>query len=94
MKQVNTFAEYMADEERISEADRAAIRFEAALIRKMVEAREHKGLSQRALAKLSGVQQPVIARLERMNATPQVDTLLRLLVPLGYTLDIVPLQSS
>ena len=31
-----------------------------------------------------------IARLEKMNAAPQVSTLLKVLKPLGYTLAIVP----
>jgi transcriptional regulator with XRE-family HTH domain len=39
---------------------------------------------------MSGLKQPAIARLERMQATPQVDTLFRVLKPLGYTLAIVP----
>ena len=55
MKQVNTFSEYMNDEERVSPAEREKINFEIELIGKMVEAREQKGLSQRELAELSGV---------------------------------------
>ncbi len=60
----------------------------------MIEAREAKGLSQRELAKLSGVKQPAIARIESMKSTPQIDTILKVLVPLGYTLEIVPLRKS
>ena len=58
----------------------------------MVEAREAQGVSQRDLSKLSGVKQPAIARMESMKSTPQIDTLLKVLVPLGYTLEIVPLD--
>ena len=54
-KEVNTFAEYMADTERITDAEREQINFQVALIGKMIEAREERGLSQRELAKLSGV---------------------------------------
>ena len=60
----------------------------------MIEAREAKGLSQRALAKLSGVKQPAIARMESMKSTPQINTLIKVLIPLGYTLEIVPLNQS
>ena len=73
---------------------REKVDFEVALIGKMIEAREKKGISQRKLAELSGVKQPAIARLESMKATPQIDTILKLLVPLGYTLKIVPLQEE
>lgn len=94
MKEITTFADYMADETRVSSAEREKINFEVALIGKMIEAREEKGLSQRDLAELSGVKQPAIARLESMKATPQIDTLLKILAPLGYTLSITPIKNS
>ena len=90
-KEVNTFAEYMADESRVSDAERERIHFQVALIGKMIEAREQKGISQRQLAELSGVKQPAIARLESMGSTPQIDTLFKILAPLGYTLSITPI---
>jgi transcriptional regulator with XRE-family HTH domain len=65
-----------------------------ALIGKMIKAREEKGLSQRELAEISGVKHPAIARLESMKATPQIDNLFKVLHPLGYTIEIVPLINS
>ncbi len=62
------------------------------LIGKLIEARDAQGISQRALAEKSGVKQPVIARLERGTRSPQLSTIIKLLHPLGYTLDIVPLE--
>ena len=41
-----------------------------------------------------GLKQPAIARIESHRSVPRVDTLLKLLVPLGYTLKIVPLEGS
>ena len=93
-KDVQTFADYMADETRVSPAEREKINFEIALIGKMIEAREAKGLSQRDLAEMSGVKQPAIARLESMKTTPQIDTLFKILNPLGYTLSIVPIEQG
>ena len=89
---IDTFSDYMADETRISSAERERINFEISLIGKMIEAREKKGISQRKLAELSGLKQPAIARLESMRATPQIDTLFKILHPLGYTIEIVPLS--
>lgn len=94
MEKPKTFQEYFNDDSRISPEMREKVDFEVALIGKMIEAREKKGISQRKLAELSGVKQPAIARLESMKATPQIDTILKLLVPLGYTLKIVPLQEE
>lgn len=93
-KEINTFADYISDETRVSDAEREQINFQVKLIGKMVEAREEKGISQRELAKLSGVKQPAIARLESMKSTPQIDTLFKILTPLGYTLSIIPLSKK
>lgn len=87
-----TLSDYLNDESKVTKAERAQIEFETELIGKLIEAREQRGLSQRDLAKLSGVKQPSIARLESMRATPQIDTLFKLLNPLGYTLVIEALK--
>ncbi len=55
----------------------------AALLR---EARRDAGLTQRDLARRSGVPQPNIARIERGQADPRVATLERLLVACGRSL--------
>ena len=94
MKSAKTFAEYMNDETRVTPAEKEKINFEVELIGKMIEAREEKGLSQRQLAEICGVKQPAIARLESMKTTPQIDTLFKVLNPLGYTISIVPLSSE
>ena len=94
MKEINTFADYMADESRVTPEERRKIDFEVELIGKMIEAREMKGYSQRELAELSGVKQPAIARMESLKSTPQIDTLLKILAPLGYTLSITPIKGK
>lgn len=94
MKEINTFADYMADESRVTPEERQKINFEVELIGKMIEAREKKGYSQRELAELSGVKQPAIARMESLKSTPQIDTLLKILAPLGYTLSITPIKEK
>ena len=85
MKEINTFADYMADESRVTPEERRKIDFEVELIGKMIEAREKKGYSQRELAELSGVKQPAIARMESLKSTPQIDTLLKILYLNGTT---------
>ena len=94
MNKVKTFSDYMNDDSRVSAAEREQIQFEIELIGKVIEARKEKGLSQRDLAVLSGVKQPAIARLESMQATPKIDTLIKILNPLGYTLSIVPVDHA
>ena len=84
----------MADESRVTAEEKRKINFEVELIGKMIEAREKKGYSQRELAELSGVKQPAIARMESLKSTPQIDTLLKILAPLGYTLSITPINGK
>lgn len=93
-KEIKTFDDYMADETRVTASEREQILFEASLIGKMIEARESRGITQRELARLSGIMQPAIARLESMRTAPQIDTVLRILEPLGYTLEIVPIKKE
>jgi hypothetical protein len=49
-KVIDTFSDYINDDSRVSPAERERLNFEVALIGKMIEAREQKGISQRELA--------------------------------------------
>lgn len=71
-----------------------AIDLEKDLIRTMVAIREEKGLTQSQLAEMCNVKQPVIARMESAVHSPQIDSLLKILTPLGYTLQIVPMSKK
>lgn len=51
-----------------------------------------RGLTQAELAELCKVKQPAIARLETGGHSPRIDSLLKVLGPLGYTLQIVPMK--
>ncbi|MCH5277874.1 MAG: helix-turn-helix transcriptional regulator [Desulfovibrionaceae bacterium] len=86
------FWDFYNDDSNVSPVERAKIEFQVELIGKLVEARKAKGFTQAQLAEAAGLRQPAVARLERMKATPQIDTLFRLLIPLGYKLAIVPHQ--
>lgn len=65
-----------------------------ALIGELIKARQEKGISQKKLEELSGVKQPVIARMEKGTTIPQLDTILKVLAPLGKTLAVVPLNNQ
>lgn len=55
----------------------------------MCEAREMLGISQRDLAQKSGLAQSVIARFESGVSSPRLDTLVKMLSPLGLKLQAV-----
>ena len=68
------------------------IRLEMEIIEATINARKSLNLTQRELSKRSGVKQPVIARIEKCVNSPQTNTLIKILYPMGYTLRVVPLD--
>lgn len=75
--------------EEIAESD-----LRVALIGEMIKARKEKGITQKQLEKLSGVKQPVIARMECGKTSPQLDTVMKVLSALGMKLVIVPIEDK
>ena len=71
----------------------AASNLRVALMVELIRARHEQGISQKRLEEMSGVRQPTIARMEKGYTSPQIDTLLKVLAPLGKTLAIVPMQA-
>ena len=63
-----------------------------AIIGELIKARREQNISQRQLEELSGVKQPIISRMESGETNPQLDTVLKVLAPLGKTLAVVPLS--
>ncbi len=86
-KQVRKDLNLTAEEESM-------IELEKELIKTLVKIREEQGLSQAELAAMCNVKQPVIARMEKHVHSPQIDSLLHILVPLGYKLQIVPIKKK
>jgi len=60
----------------------------------IARARRDRGITQKKLEELSGVKQPVIARMEKGSTKPQLDTILKVLAPLGKTLYIGDLPAA
>ena len=64
------------------------------LIKDFVLKRKNANLTQEQLAAKTSIIRTTIARIESGVNSPQVDTLLKLLEPLGYTLKIVPIEKN
>ena len=80
--------------ELFTEEEIAQSNLRVALIGELISARHKQGISQKKLEELSGVRQQVIARMERGNTSPQIETVLKVLAPLGKTLAVVPLKNK
>ena len=72
----------------ISKEDEVQIAFEKDLINKIISIREKEGLSQAELADKAKIKQSQVARFEKATHSPQINSLLKILYPLGYTLKL------
>ena len=66
----------------------AASDLRVAMMIEIAHARKERGISQKKLEELSGVKQPIIARMEKGSTSPNIETVLKVLAPLGKTLYI------
>lgn len=64
------------------------------IISELVRVRESKRMSQKKLSELVSMSQPSLARLESKRISPGIDTMIKLLAPLGYTLEVVPIKEK
>lgn len=58
------------------------------MIIKITEKRIALGMSQRDLANVSGIKQPMIARIEKFAVVPRLDTIIKIANCLDLTFDI------
>ena len=65
----------------------------AEIVGAMVEQRNAMGISQRDLAAMCGIPQSSVARIESYKTTPNLDTLLKIMQPLGLKLTVEPISS-
>lgn len=77
----------------LTEEEKAASELRVSIIGELIKARRERGISQKKLEELSGVKQPIIARMEKGSTNPQLETILKVLAPLGKTLAVVPLET-
>ena len=72
----------------------AASNLRVALIGELIKARQEKGIDKEKLVELSGVKKPIISRMEKGSTTPQLESFLKVLAPLGKTLAVVPIEKN
>ena len=77
--------------ENLTEEEIKAIRAKAKLLGEIIDARQELQLTQKKLESMSGIKQPMIAKIENGNVNPSLDSLLRLLVSMGKTIKVVPI---
>jgi len=73
---------------KIIENEKRLIELEYNLICDFIKLRNELGLSQQKMADESGVIREMIAVIENRKKHPQINTLIKILEPFGYTLSI------
>ena len=73
-------------ETELRELDFAGAALDLAIF--LYRVRERKGLSQSAAARLAGLQQQAVSRLEHGDGSPRLETIQKYLDALGYSLEL------
>lgn len=88
MKTWNDYKNYVKSIDPEEKNDIEEIETIAEIIGAVIEQRKSMGLSQRDLAEQCGMPQSSVARIESFKTTPNVETLLRIMQPLGLKLTV------
>jgi predicted XRE-type DNA-binding protein len=72
----------------------AAVDLRVEIMLEITRARREQGISQKKLEEITGVKQQMISRMEKGYESSQIDTLLKVLLPLGKTLSVVDLDTA
>lgn len=86
MKTWDTYKDYVKKVDPDAKRDIEEMENIAAIVSKMVEKRNDLGITQRDLAAMCGIPQSSVARIESFQTTPNLDTLLKIMQPLGLKL--------
>lgn len=74
--------------------DKDTMELEYKLICDFIKLRHDKGLTQKQMANEAGVVREMIAVIENQTKHPQINTLIKILKPFGYTLSITKIKEE
>ena len=90
MRTWNDYKEHVREVDPIAANDINEIENIASIVGALIEQRTALGISQRELASLCGIPQSSVARIESYKSAPNLDTLLKIMQPLGLKLTVSP----
>lgn len=76
------------------EEEKRIVELEYNLICDFIKLRKELGLSQQKMADTAGVVREMIAVIENQKKHPQINTLIKILEPFGYTLSITKIKED
>ncbi len=84
----NDYKKYVKETDPNCKADLEEVEAVAKVISAIVAKRTEMGISQRDLAALCNVPQSSVARIESFKTTPKLDTIIKIMSPLGLHLTV------
>ena len=93
MRTWNDYKDYVKKIDPESKKSIEEIEALASIVGAVIEQRNQLGITQRDLADLCGIPQSSVARIESFKTTPNLDTLIKILQPLGLKLTIAEADS-
>lgn len=88
MKTWNDYKEHVKAIDPEGKKDMEEIESLAAIVGAIIEQRNALGISQRELANMCKIPQSSVARIESFKTTPNIDTVLKIMQPLGLKLTV------
>ena len=92
MKTWNDYKEHVKAVDPIASEDIKEAENIASIVGAMIDKRNELGITQRQLAEMCGIPQSSVARIESYKTTPNLDTLLKIMQPLGLKLYVLSVQ--
>ncbi|MDO5575327.1 MAG: helix-turn-helix transcriptional regulator [bacterium] len=89
MKTWDDYKNHIKAIDSIAGKDLEQIEEQAAIISAVIKKRTELGISQRDLAAICGIPQSSVARIEAHTTTPKLDTLIKIMRPLGLKLTVL-----
>ena len=88
MRNWNDYKTYVKKIDSQAKKDMEEMEELAVIVGAIIEKRTALGISQRDLADMCGIPQSSVARIETFKTTPKIDTLLKIMQPLGLKLTV------
>lgn len=88
MRTWNDYKEHVKATDPEGKKDIEELEALASIVSAIIEKRNELGLSQRDLASICGIPQSSVARIETFKTIPNLDTVLKIMQPLGLKLSV------
>jgi len=88
MRTWNDYKEHVKRSDPEGKKDIEELEVLASIVSAIIEKRNELGLSQRDLASICGIPQSSVARIETFKTIPNLDTVLKIMQPLGLKLSV------